>query len=428
MRKVAMFGLGFVGLPLGLSFSMRGCKVTGVDIDTALVNDLNNGITHHLEGYSGKPIQEILREQSEAGRFVATTDAAQAMKESDSIIITVGIPVEDHSHDMSALQAVCEEVGKGLKKGDLLLIRGTMIPGSTRDFIKPILEHESGFTAGVDFYLAYSSERIAEGKAFDEFENMPAALGGINEESGKHALELMSVVTKAPIMLASCMEVVEASKVMENVSRDVDIAMVNEFARFAKAMDLDVFELVKVANTHKRVKLLSPGPGVGGYCLPNAVFYLLPKAEEIGVSLDLLKLARKENEEMPRYVADLILRNLDVAPKDAKIAVFGFAMKDFSNDDRCSPPVAAIRALQASGCTVCAYDPAVPVDYDFKCDSIEKTLEGAHALAILTQQRGMNYKNYTLFSTLMTGRVIFDARSILDRAEVTAAGFKLETL
>ena len=299
MKKVAMFGLGFVGLPLALSFSMRGCQVIGVDIDEELVSQLNQGQSHHLESYEGRGIEDILREQLDAGRFRAVTDGRIAMQECDHIIVTVGIPVEKQAHDMKPLLSVCHTIGQGLKKGDLVLIRSTVIPGTTREVILPILEEESGLKAGQDFDLAYSSERIAEGRAFHEFEHMPAALAGWDEEATRRAFELISIVTKAPITQASCMEVVETSKVMENISRDVDIAMSNEFALFCKSMGIDIFEVVAVANTHQRVNLLTPGPGVGGYCLPNALYYLLPKAQELDVPLRLLTTARQVNDDMP---------------------------------------------------------------------------------------------------------------------------------
>lgn len=431
MKKVCMFGLGFVGLPLALSFAMRGCKVTGVDIDINLVDELNQGITHHFETYQGKTIQEILNEQLKSGSFKAITDGLKAMQECDNIIVTVGIPVAGGKSDITPLIEVCRTVGKGLKKGDLVLIRSTVIPGTTRNLIMPLLEKESGLKAGKDFYLAYSSERIAEGKAFDEFENMPAALAGIDEESTARALELMSIVTKAPITRASSMEVVETSKVMENISRDVNIAMVNEFARFAKAMGLDIFEVIKVANTHKRVNLLTPGPGVGGYCLPNAVFYLLPKAEELNVDLDLLLTARRVNEEMPRYVADLVLRNLPVAPNKAKIAAFGLAMKDFSNDDRISPAHMVIEHLQKAGCTVKAFDPAVPSRYDYKVDTVEEAVKDAHGIVVLARQNAIDFMNLDYYYSLMSKEgtpFIVDTKNLYENDFVASKGFKLEKL
>ncbi len=353
------------------------------------------------------------------------------MQDCNNIIVTIGIPVQGQKHDLNPLLEVCHTVGQGLKTGDLVLIRSTVIPGTTRDIILPILEKESGLKAGMDFFLAYSSERIAEGRAFHEFEHMPAALAGINPASTEKAFELMSIVTRAPITQASCMEVVEASKVIENISRDVDIAMVNEFARFCKAMGIDIFEVVAVANTHQRVNLLNPGPGVGGYCLPNALFYLLPKAEEIGVNLKLLTTARQVNEEMPRYVADLVLRNLKVAPSQAKIAVLGLAMKDYSNDDRMSPALFVVEALQKSGCTVNAFDPAVPSQYDFKVNSLEEAVTGAHGIVLLTLQNDIALMNLDLLKNLMDqdGQpFIVDTKHFYDPALVWNKGFRLERL
>ncbi len=431
MKKVCVFGLGFVGLPLALSFAMQGCTVTGVDIDEQLVADLNDGITHHLEAYESKGIQQILNEQIAQGRFRAVTDGLEAIKDCKNIIVTIGIPVENHQTDILPLLKVCETVGEGLKPDDLVLIRSTVIPGTTREIILPLLERVSGLKAGVDFDLAYSSERIAEGRAFYEFEHMPAALSGINSGSAQKALELMSVVTKAPITLASSMEVVEAAKVMENISRDVDIAMVNEFTRFCKAMHIDVFEVIQVANTHQRVNLLTPGPGVGGYCLPNAFFYLSPKADELGVSLDLLKTARRVNEEMPRYVAALVLRNLPVAPAQAAVAVLGLAMKDFSNDDRMSPAYSVIKALQEAGCKVKAFDPAVPAEYDFKVNSLQEAVAGAHGIVLLARQNDIDFLNLDLLAELMSREgqpFIVDTKNFYDPQLVQEKGFKLERL
>ena len=431
MKKVAMLGLGFVGLPLALSFSMRGCAVVGVDIDRDLVQELNRGHTHHLEAYEGKKIQDVLQEELAAGRFWADDDALRAMQECDHIVVTVGIPVEGDHHDLSPVIEVCRTVGRGLKKGDLVLIRSTVIPGTTRDLILPLLQEESGLEAGVDFNLAYSSERIAEGRAFHEFEHMPAALAGLTPACTQRAYEFLGLVTKAEITRASSMEVVEAAKVMENISRDVDIAMVNEFARFAKAMDLDIFEVVAVANTHLRVNLLTPGPGVGGYCLPNALFYLLPKARDLGVSLDLLQAARQVNQDMPRYVADLVLRRLPVAPGKAKIAVLGLAMKDYSNDDRMSPAHFVIRALQEAGCQVAAYDPAVPAAYDFKVDDLAQVLQGAHGLVLLARQDGIDYRDLDYFAQHMAKDgppFIVDTKNYYRREWVQEKGFILESL
>lgn len=423
--KIAIFGLGFVGLPLALSYAIRGCHVIGVDIDQSLINDLNNGVTHHLEKYHETSIQDVLAEQLRNGHFKATTDSAAALAECHFFIMTVGIPVAGGGHDFSHIESCSRTIASGLKPGDLVLVRSTMVPGMTRSLVLPILE-EAGLKAGQDFYLGYSSERIAEGKAFDEFENMPTLISGINEASAEKTRQLMSVVTKAEIHVASRIEVVETAKVMENISRDVNIAMVNEFARFCEALGIDVFEVIKLANTHKRVQLLIPGPGVGGYCIPNALHYLSPKADELGVPLRLLRTARRINEDIPAFVVSLVTKHLPVPAKDAKVAVLGIAMKDYSSDDRLSPALEVINLLQMSGIKVAAFDPAVPTKYDFKVNSIEEAVTGAHAVLVLAKQNGIGYTNYKLFKNMMNQAgmpVIVDTKNFYNKAEVEEQGF-----
>lgn len=429
-KHVAVFGLGFVGLPLALSFAMRGCQVIGVDVNKTLVQELNQGITYHRESYHHTPIQKILKSQLKAKRFYATTDAAEAMAKCDNIIVTVGVPVENGQPSLDHIVAAGRAIAAGLKPGDLVLIRSTLIPGTTRNLVLPILE-TSGLKAGQDFYLAYSSERIAEGRAFEEFENMPAVVSGIDRPSRDKAMELLSIVTKADLVPASSLEVVETAKVMENISRDVNIAMVNEFARFTKAMGLDIFEVVRIANTHQRVKLLSPGPGVGGYCLPNALHYLAPKADELGVPLPLLRTARQINEQVPGFVVSLVVKHLPVPASRARIAVFGIAMKDFSSDERLSPALDVIGLMRRAGMQVAAYDPVVPTRYDFSVDSLEEAIQDAHGIVVLARQEGIDYCDFALFKSLMSREgkpFIVDTRNIYIRSKVEKAGFILETL
>lgn len=428
--KVAIFGLGFVGLPLALSYAIRGCTVIGVDVDDNLVSQLNQGVTHHLEKYHELPIQDVLHEQLSNGRFKATTDAKKALEECTYFIMTVGIPVAGNGHDFSHVDSCSRTIASGLKKGDLVLVRSTLVPGMTREYIKPMLE-ETGLKAGEDFYLAYSSERIAEGKAFDEFENMPTLISGINEESAARAAALMGIVTKADLHIASAIEVVESAKVMENISRDVNIAMVNEFARFCEALGISVFEVIKLANTHKRVKLLTPGPGVGGYCIPNALHYLTPKADELGVQLRLLRTARRINEDVPAFVVSLVTKHLPVPAKEAKVAVLGIAMKDYSSDDRLSPALEVIKLMEMSGIKVAAFDPAVPTKHTFKVDSLEEAVQDAHAIVVLARQDGVGYNNFKLFNSIMSKKgtpIIVDTKNLYNREEVEAQGFIIESI
>jgi UDP-N-acetyl-D-mannosaminuronic acid dehydrogenase len=385
--NVAVIGLGFVGLPLSLSYAMKGANVVGIDVNQPLIDEINKGNSHHLEYYQGKSLQDILREQIKEGRFRGTTSYPEAAKQVDHYIVTVGVDVRNGDPQLAHLQSAIDSLAAVLKKGDTVLLRSTVVPGTTEEVVKPLLE-KTGLQAGVDFYLGYSSERIAEGRAFEEFIHMPLAVGGINEESARRVKELLQLVTQANIHETD-INIVETAKVLENIQRDVNIAMVQQFARFAEAMEMDTYELIKTVNTHTRVNLLTPGPGVGGYCLPNALYYLLPKAKELNVSTDLLETARQINDNIPKMIADEVERGLKLQGKaitGAKVAVLGLAMKDFSNDDRISPPHQVVQHLLQSGAQVAAYDPAVHSSYEYKVDTLNDAIQGADALVYLAVQ------------------------------------------
>lgn len=417
-KNICVFGQGFVGLPLTLSFALRGCQAVGVEIDDILVANINKGITHHTEKFYGVSIQEILKSQLACKRYVATTDAIAAMKKSNNIIVTVGIPINNGKHVMDYLQKACTIIGGNLKKDDLVIIRSTVIPGTTEEFILPILERESQMKAGKDFYLAYASERIAEGNAFEEFANMPTLVGAINKKSLERAKAVLAIVCKAEVVRASGIKAVETSKVFENVQRDLNIAMSQEFARFTEALGIDIFEVIKLANTHKRVNLLTPGSGVGGYCIPNAYYYLAPKAEEMGIGLEVLKLAREKNEKIPEFIiekVEALLKSVGKSLEGSVIAVLGLAMKDYSNDDRISPPVEICKGLIEKGAVVRAYDPMVNSNYNFKVKTQDEALRGADLMLITALQKSFEFDNIQYIIDQMADRPIcVDTKNIID--------------
>lgn len=313
------------------------------------------------------------------------------------------------------------------KKGDLVIVKSTVIPGTTEEIILPILEENSGLKAGEDFYLAYSSERIAEGRAFDEFENIPTVVAGVDNQSLYKAKEILKIVCKADIIEASSIKIVETSKVFENVQRDVNIAMAQEFARFTEKLGIDIFEVIKVANTHKRVNLLIPGPGVGGYCIPNAYYYLKPKARDLSIPLDILKLCRDKNALIPKYVVAKVQELLAELGKDiskSKIAVLGIAMKDYSNDDRLSPAIEIIKLLIQMGAEVQAYDPVVSSSYNFKSDNLEEIIEKADVLIVLTIQKNVDYTQFKYFKSKMNNSPIYiDLKNVANKNEAQNEGF-----
>ncbi|MEZ0536322.1 nucleotide sugar dehydrogenase [Caldicellulosiruptoraceae bacterium PP1] len=410
MNKVCVIGLGYVGLPLALSFSMKGFKVYGVDINSDLINELKNGITHHLESYNGKTIQDILLEELKSERFIPTDNIKQALEECDNIIVTVPIPVYGGKPYFEYLTSCANSLKENLRKDQFILLRSTVVPGTTRNIFMPILE-QSGLKCGVDFYLAYASERIAEGKAFDEFENMPTAVAANDQMSLERAINLIRAISKEEVVVGSSFEVVETSKVIENLQRDINIAMVNEFERFTKELGIDIFEVIKVANSHKRVNLLYPGPGVGGFCIPNAFYYLNAKAEEIGVDLKIAKTARIFNEGIPSYISDLAMKMIKQYNVDKKVAVLGIAMKDYSSDDRLSPAHEIVDILISRGVEVKVFDPAVKSQFSGKVNTIEEALKDCHVVLVLAKQEGIPFesiKNYTNVNPL----IIIDTRNV----------------
>jgi len=428
-KKVCVFGQGFVGLPLTLSFAFRGCRTTGVEVNENLVDNINNGVTHHTEEFNGITIQEILNEELKEKRYKATTDGASAVRECNNIIVTVGISIKDEKYMMDYLESACITIGRNLKKQDLVVIRSTVIPGTTEDFVLPILERESGMKAGKDFYLAYSSERISEGKAFDEFANMPTLVSGINEKSCERAAGLLKVVCKAEIIKASCIKAVETSKVFENVQRDVNIAMAQEFARFTEALGIDIFEVITLANTHKRVNILTPGPGVGGYCIPNAYHYIAPKAKEMDVNMELLRLSREKNAALPQFIVNKVQELLYEQGKDIngiKVAVLGLAMKDYSNDDRVSPAVNICNLLIQRGAKVKAFDPVVPTEYDFKVHAQDETLKDAEVVLVLAKQHEIEFDDFEHMSKLLKEKAIcVDTKAVLNEVEARKYGVRI---
>ncbi|USG64268.1 nucleotide sugar dehydrogenase [Brevibacillus ruminantium] len=417
--RVAVVGLGFVGLPLALTYALKGAHVVGVDVMPHVVDEINKGHSHHLESYQGKTLAEILREQIDAGRFRATTSYEEAAAEVSHYIVTVGLPVFNGDPDLGPLKSCAETLGKVLKKGDTVMIRSTVVPGTTEEVIQPILEEASGLRAGTDFYLTYCSERIAEGRAFEEFIHMPLVLGGINEESANHGKNLLSFISETEITISD-IRVIEAAKVIENIQRDVNIAMVQEFARFAESFGIDTFEMIRIANTHKRVNLLTPGPGVGGFCLPNALYYLQPKARELGVPLPLLQMARTTNDSVPSVLVNMLEKALQEKGKSlagSRVTIFGLAMKDYSNDDRVSPVQDLIRVLQTKGVEVRSYDPAVPTHYDHKAATLEDAVKGADAVMLTAVQKEFEELDWTSVINQMSPEpILFDAKNRIPRS------------
>lgn len=425
-KHIAVFGLGYVGLPLSLSYSLKGFTVYGIDISKKLISDLKQCITTHLESYKETSIQQILNQELSAGRFIPSETPEEAFENCDKYFITVGVPADGGLLDLSNLKSACQSLSSGLQKGDTVIIRSTVVPGTTEEILLPILE-ASGLKAGTDFYLCYCPERISEGTAFDDFENLEVILAGINEESTSKGKEVLKMVSGCEPRTVSSIKLAEATKIVENALRDINIAVVHQISDFCRKLGINVFELISAANTHPRIQLPEPGPGVGGHSVPKALYYLRPKAREFDADISLLELSRQINEAVPKRIASEIygyFKDRRILPCDIKIAVLGFAMKDFSSDDRLSPVIEIINQLSKRGYEVKAYDPCIGSDYPFKVSALDDCVNMADALVIAALQPGIEYNNFNYYRTFLNpGAVIFDTRNIIDIDEAEKHDF-----
>ncbi len=426
MDGIAIFGLGFVGLPLALTYTMFGKKVYGVDINSEYIKELMQFQTHILENYKGKTINEILKESIEKGLFVPTDSPEEALKNATNIIVTVGIPIERGTLKKEVFSNAIHTIGKYLKKGDTVLIRSTVPPGTTRNIVKPILEKESNLICCKDFYLAYSSERIAEGKAFEEFQTMPVAVGAMDEESKKRAVKLLSIINKEKIYEASCPEVVEISKLMENSSRDVNIALSNELASLTEALNVDTLEVIEVANTHKRVHLLTPGIGVGGHCIPYSSLYIFDKSDELNLPMKLLHTAREINDRRPLDVLKTIenkLKDLGKEIENSRFAIIGVAMKDNSSDISESPAMHLKDLILQAGGNLLWFDPNVKGNFPLRASNTEEALKDADVVIIPIKQDNIRLSLEKISANAKKNAIIFDARRLIDKESAEKEGF-----
>lgn len=409
---VAIVGLGFIGLPLSMSYTRNHYKVVGLDVNEAHVQRLQQGITDSIESYEGHTLQYYLQNALQNNLFIPTTDYAHAAKEVSAYIVTVGIPIIQGAPYYDALESATKELAKVVKPGDLILYRSTHVPGTVRERLIPILERISPYKIGIDVHVAYAPERVAEGRAMEEFQTIDVLIGGMNQDSTEHAKEVLRRINRATFHETSSMEMAETVKVVENVQRDVNIAMVQEIAQLAQATGLRTGELIRLANTHPRVNLLTPGAGVGGYCIPNAYYYLQHKADAVDLNLPILSTARKTNDYVPNAILSRIDHKLGgIDFTQTRFAVLGLAMKNFSNDDRISPSVTLVEELLHRGSKVTAYDPLVSVDHhEFAVSTLEACLGDADVILVtIRQELWDNMALSTLLKMASSCRLVFDA-------------------
>ena len=392
----------------------------------------NTAIAHERVVRARQSLDELLRNAIKTGRFHATTRTIESVQRSDVILITVGTPINKRNiPDFTDLQNAGHNVGKGVEKDTLVILKSTVSPGTTENLIKPILEDASGLKAGEDFGLAFMPETIKEGHALYEFRTLPRIVAGIKKRCATAAANVFSVFP-APIYVYDKVSIVEAAKLFMNIYRDVNIALVNELALTCEKIGIDVVQAINAANIDPKTHLLTPGL-VGGYCLPKDTYHLAHPSEKAGYSPRLITLARQLNDDMPYHVLELIddvFKEIDVPLKDARIAVLGLAFKANSGDLRNTSSEPVIKDLIKRGAIIAAQDPFVQFDEVSKIlpeitftRKIKESVKGALCTVIVTDH--LEYRGLTasyLKKLMSSPCAIVDARHIIDPNEAIAIG------
>jgi UDP-N-acetyl-D-glucosamine dehydrogenase len=401
---VAIIGAGYVGLPLALVFADAGKAVVLLDIKEEIVEALNRGESH-IEDVSTKQ----LKPHVEAGRISATLDY-DALRPAEAILIALATPLtKQREPDLSIVLAAAEQIAPRLRKQQLVVLESTTYPGTTRECLLPILE-SSGLKAGEDFFLAFSPERVDPGNEQWTTSNVPKVIGGITAACTKRAVELYASAVD-DVHEVSTPEAAELTKLLENIFRSVNIALVNELAQLCERMGIDVWEVVEAAAT-KPFGFMSfkPGPGLGGHCIPIDPFYLTWKAREYGFYTEFIELAGKVNENMPYHCRSLISQalnhGLQRSLSGSKILVVGVAYKPDIGDTRESPALKLMELLRGAGADVSYHDPHVP---ELNGDrSVALDPAGYDCVAIVTAHGGIDY-----------AKLVEDAKLVVDFRNAT---------
>lgn len=375
---IGIVGLGYVGLPLMIEFGHAGFSVLGFDVDPSKIDTLKSGGSY-IRHIDADAVASVFVDAEKTAD--ATVDFSR-IAECDAILICVPTPLTKHRDpDLSYIESTARAMAPAMRAEQLVALESTTYPGTTEDVMIPILEEGSGLKAGKDFFVAYSPER--EDPNNDDYgtSTIPKVVGGLNDDSLKVAQALYNTVICKTVPVSSC-RAAEATKLMENIFRSVNIALVNELKVVFNEMDIDIWEVVKAASTKPFGFMpFYPGPGLGGHCIPIDPFYLTWKAREYGVATRFIELAGEINTAMPDYVVQrtiLALNDQGKAVKNCKVLLIGLAYKKNVDDDRESPTYILWKDLVSKGADVSYYDPYCPV---IKPSREHSDLAGAESVA-----------------------------------------------
>ncbi|WP_155817949.1 UDP-N-acetyl-D-mannosamine dehydrogenase [Anaerolinea thermophila] len=392
-QHICVLGLGYIGLPTASTFATHGLRVTGVDVNPAVLNSLQNGETHIYE----PGLRTLVQAAVKSGNLAVSPQPVEA----DAYIIAVPTPFkEGKKADLSFVIAAAEAIVPVLRRGALVVLESTSPPRTTEDVVRPILER-SGLKAGQDFYLAYSPERVLPGQILRELIENTRVIGGIDSASAEAGRDLYGVFVRGEIILTDA-TTAEMVKLMENTYRDVNIAIANEFARLAERFGINVWEAIALANRHPRVRILNPGPGVGGHCISVDPWFLVEAAPDLAT---LIRTAREVNDSQPHFVVERVRQAAGLL-EGLRVAALGLAYKADVDDLRESPAIEVCHLLSQAGAQVRAYEP-------FKPDAVIEGVETVPTLGEILDEADV--------LLLLVGHTVLRNLDPVEVAQLTAA-------
>jgi UDP-N-acetyl-D-glucosamine dehydrogenase len=408
--KIAVIGLGYVGLPLTMVFAQAGVEVVGIEASQERCDQVNAG-SSYIQDVASADLQRMV----DKGLVRATPDYAAA-EDCAAHLICLPTPLSrNREPDLSVVTGAAAELAGHLHPGQLVTLESTTYPGTTRDVLAPILEAGSGLRAGVDFFLAFSPERVDPGRTDYTTKTTPKVVGGLTPACTAKALEVYGAAING-LVPVSTPEVAEMTKLLENIFRSVNIALVNELAMLCDRMQIDVWEVIEAAATKPFGYMkFQPGPGLGGHCIPVDPFYLSWKAREFDFWTEFIELAGKVNENMPYWCVGKVQRAMNSVGKSlkgAKLLVLGVAYKADIDDLRESPALKVLRQLRRHEAAVDYHDPHVPQLPDLGLTSVDlspKRLAGYDAVVIVTAHSSIDFRD-----------VVAHARLVVDLRNATA--------
>ena len=426
-KRICVLGLGYIGLPTASTFAANGLKVLGVDVNPRVVETLRDGGIHiHEPG---------LRTVVEAALKSGNMTVSSQPEEADAFLIAVPTPFhEDKSAeyegrqyklaDMGAVIAATEAIVPYLRKGNLVILESTSPPRTTVDLVAPILER-SNLKAGSDFFLCYSPERVLPGQILRELIENARVVGGVTPESARAGRDLYATFVKGEIIETDA-TTAEMVKLMENTTRDVNIAIANEFSRLAEKFGVDVWEAIRLANLHPRINILSPGPGVGGHCISVDPWFFVETAPEL---TPLIYNARKVNDEQPHFVVQKVKQALGEL-NGKRIAALGLAYKPDVDDLRESPATEVVHLLQKAGAQVKAWEPFKPeaiMDGIHMAASFTDAVQDADAILLLVKHSEFKNLDPRELASKTNARLVVDCVNAWNKPDWQKAGFDLHT-